>query len=85
MRYNDVGLAAALGLALAFATPELVRSQTSDLRGVAGGSASRPDTLKQTDQPPISPQPPCEPGGPYVFRGKGRCGSRRGRLGSPLP
>src|SRR6201987_3032301 len=25
------------------------------------------DTLKQTDQPPISAQPPCELGGPYVF------------------
>jgi transposase len=25
------------------------------------------DTLKQTDQPPISAQPPCERGGPYVF------------------
>ena len=35
MRCNDVGLAAALGLALAFATPELVQSQTSDTRGVA--------------------------------------------------
>ena len=23
--------------------------------------------MKQTDQPPISAQPPCERGGPYVF------------------
>src|SRR6202012_5142388 len=35
---------------------------------MAGGGASRPDTLKQTDQPPIAPQPPCERGGPYVFK-----------------
>jgi hypothetical protein len=34
---------------------------------MAGGRSSRPDTLKQTDQPPISAQPPCERGGPYVF------------------
>ena len=27
----------------------------------------RPDTLKQTDQPPISATSPCERGGPYVF------------------
>src|SRR5271166_4693481 len=29
-------------------------------------SSSRPDTLKQTDQPPISTKPPCRRGGPYV-------------------
>src|SRR6202453_172497 len=34
---------------------------------MAGGSPSRPDTLKQTDQPPISAQTPCRRGGPYVF------------------
>ena len=49
----------------------------------AGGCSSRPDTLKQTDQPPIS-QTPCRRGGPYVYEDRsarisiraGGCSSR---------
>jgi glucoamylase len=42
---NDLGLTVALGLTLAFATPALAQSQTSDSHGVAasdgpGGAAS---------------------------------------------
>ena len=35
---------------------------------MAGGSSSRPDTLKQTGSAANLDKPPCRRGGPYVFK-----------------
>ena len=42
-----------------------------------GGDTPRPDTLKQTDQPPDLDKTPCRRGGPYVFNNIDLLGNRQ--------